>query len=270
MFAKKLNSCMFLLKKAFYWLKYKILSNSLHGTHSPFVYKFLEDVVYNRHEYKHFSGIEQLRESYKRSPEKITMRDFGAGADKNNNKVLKISYIASNFLKRKKYAQLLYRTIQYLKPNTVIELGTSLGITSSYLALANEQTRVISMEGCDNTINFAKRGFQKLGITNIEIINGNLDQTFPMLIDQLEKIDFIFFDGNHRKQATLDYFYKALEKINPDSVFVFDDIYWSEGMMQAWEEIKNNPKVKVTIDLFEIGIVFFRNEQVKENFIINY
>ena len=116
MFAKKLNSWMFLLKKAFYWLRYQLFSKSLHGTHSPFVYKFLEDVVYDKHCYEEYKDIEDLRKRYIESNEEIVMRDFGAGAEKNDNKVLKVSFIARNFLKRKKYAQLLFRTIKYFRP----------------------------------------------------------------------------------------------------------------------------------------------------------
>lgn len=270
MFAKRLNSLMFLLKNAFFWAKYKILSNSLHGTHSPFVYKLLEEVVYDYSQFEEYHTVENLRKSYKNSTEKITMMDFGAGSSKNNNKILKVSFIASNFLNKKKYSQLLFRLIRKFKPESIIELGTSLGVTTAYLAIANQNSKVISMEACPNTSAFAKKGFYQLGLNNIEVVEGNLDITFPALINKLNEVDFIFFNANHRKEATLNYFNIALEKAHKNTIFIFDDIYWSKGMMETWAEIKNNPQVKVTIDLFEIGIVLFREEQEKENFIINY
>jgi predicted O-methyltransferase YrrM len=78
----------------------------------------------------------------------------------------------------------------------------------------------------------------------------------------------VFVDGNHQKEATLRYFKLCLPKVHENSLLIFDDIYWSRGMKEAWNEIKAHPEVTVTVDLFWIGLVYFRKGQVKEDFVI--
>ena len=107
-------------------------------------------------------------------------------------------------------------------------------------------------------------------LQNIEQHVGNFDDVLPKILSEKEKIDFVFFDGNHRKEPTLNYFRQCLDKVHEGSVFIFDDIYWSLEMKEAWSEIKMNEQVTVTLDLFYLGIVFFRKEQVKQHFIIRY
>ncbi len=82
------------------------------------------------------------------------------------------------------------------------------------------------------------------------------------------KYSLLFIDGNHQKEATLAYFEKLLPTVHNDSVMIFDDIHWSKGMEEAWEIIKQHSEVRVTIDTFQWGLVFFRREQEKEHFVI--
>lgn len=258
------------IKTVFRYLSYYFRSNTLHGTHSPFVYKLLEDVVYDRALYPEYNETEEERKHLLQDQRMIRITDYGAGAGINHDKERKVASIAARSLKPKKYARLLFRLVRHFKPRHMIELGTSLGITSSYLSKANPQVTLVTMEGCPNTLAVAKESFMRQGLKNIQTITGNFDHTFTELIDRMETVDFIFFDGNHRKEATLDYFYKALPKANERTLFVFDDIYWSDGMAEAWQEIKANANVRVTIDLFFIGLVFFKKDQAKEDFMIRY
>ena len=172
---------------------------------------------------------------------------------------------------RSKYGQFLFRLAYHFKPNTILELGTSLGITTSYLAFANQNSKVITIEGCTNISSEAKNCFQSLGLNNIETVVGNFDSVLSSrLKTQDSRFDFVFFDGNHKKKPTLNYFNQCLSHATNDSVFIFDDIHWSDEMEEAWEEIKSHPKVIVTIDLFFLGLVFFRKEQAKENFVLRF
>ena len=137
-----------------------------------------------------------------------------------------------------------------------------------YLQKAAPQAKVYTLEGCPSTAGVANETFKKAGINNVELITGNFDNTLAGVINQLDKIDFVFVDGNHQKEATLKYFEWCLPKVHENTLLIFDDIYWSEGMKEAWTEIKANPKVTVTIDLFWIGLVFFKPGQVKEDFLV--
>jgi predicted O-methyltransferase YrrM len=160
--------------------------------------------------------------------------------------------------------------VNRFQPEEVLELGTSLGISSAYLASANSKIKVITIEGCKEIAEKAKENFKKLGLQNIEQHLGNFDDVLPQLLSEKKKIDFVFFDGNHRKEPTLNYFKQCLAHAHEGSIFIFDDIYWSSEMKEAWNEIKMNERVTVTLDLFFMGIVFFRKEQVKQHFIIRY
>ena len=260
---KKLHSLVYYL---IYWVK----STNEHGVHSPFVFDILNQVIYNKTPYYAYEKIEQLRAELQNNYKTLNINDLGAGSTRGNSKQKSIASIANYAAKPKKYGQLLFRLVNYFQPEIILELGTSLGITSSYLAIANSKSKVISIEGSAEIAQQAENNFKSLDIKNINLIMGNFDEQLPILLNQQKILDFVFFDGNHQKAATLKYFNICLAHTTEKSVFVFDDIYWSKEMTEAWEEIKRHPKVTVTIDLFFIGLVFFRKEQAKQHFIIKF
>lgn len=261
---------MFNTTLVFNYIKHLLNAKTRHGVHSPFVYKLIDEVIYDFKDKSEYHEIEKLREKLLNDDRIITITDLGAGSLVNNNKQKQVKALAKNALKPKKLAQLLYRLAKEFSPNTLVELGTCLGVTSAYFGKAIPKGKVITMEGCKQTAAVAIENLSKLNISNTEVLIGNFDTNFPKFVESQEKIDFVFIDGNHRKQATLDYFQLCLPKTHQNSVLIFDDIYWSAGMKQAWEEIKNHPKVSLSIDLFWIGLVFFRNDRVKEHFKIKF
>ena len=255
------------LRFAIKYLKYWFSAKTAHGIHSPFVFQLYNEVINKKGNYYSFDKIEQLRKKLLLSQKEIDVTDLGTGKSEKRT----VSEIAERSLKSVKYGQLLFRLAYHFKSNTILELGTSLGITTSYLASANPNSKVITIEGCPNISSAAKSNFESLGLNNIETVVGNFDSVLgSRLKTQDSRLDFVFFDGNHRKAPTLKYFSQCLEVANNDSVFIFDDIHWSDEMEDVWEEIKSHPKVTVTIDLFFLGLVFFRKEQAKENFILKF
>ncbi len=254
--------------KDYLWHRFK--AKNRHGTHSPFVYRLLDDVIYDFGAKKEYAAIEALRKNLFFDTRIITVTDLGAGSHLNNNRQKKISSLARNALKTPKLAQLLYRLVAELKPSSIIELGTCLGITTLYLQKAAPQAKVYTLEGCPETAAIASETIKKGDADNIELITGNFDNTLPGVINNLPQLDFVFVDGNHQKEATLKYFEWCLPKVHEKTVLIFDDIYWSEGMKEAWREIKAHPKVTVTIDLFFIGLVFFKTGQAREDFLIKF
>jgi predicted O-methyltransferase YrrM len=261
-------TAMFNLRFAKDYLLHRFKAKNRHGVHSPFVYRLVDKVIYDFDAKKVYTDVENLREQLLIDNRIITITDLGAGSHVNNNRQKKISDIAHDALKPPKLAQLLYRLVAGLKPRNIIELGTCLGITTLYLQKAAPGTKVYTLEGCPQTAGIAKETFKKAGINDVELITGNFDNTLPDVINNLDKLDFVFVDGNHQKDATLKYFEWCLPKVHENTMLIFDDIYWSEGMKEAWNEIKSHPKVTVTIDLFWIGLVFFKAGQAKEGFLI--
>lgn len=241
-----------------------------HGIHSPFVYDLIRNVFIDKNKYPDFKTIESRRKELLQDSNSIDVVDFGAGSINFNSKQRKMQDIASSSLSPKKYAQLLFRLIRYSNSKNILEVGSSLGISGSYLALANVNSRCVTLEGAPSIANVAKQSFESCSAKNIEIIVGNFSETLPTALKKLGNVDFAFVDGNHQKQATLDYFEQILPFCNEHSILIFDDIYWSKGMSEAWELIKKDTRVSITIDVCKFGIVFFRKGILKQDFVIRY
>jgi Predicted O-methyltransferase len=252
------------------YLKHRFTAKSRHGTHSPFVYKLTDEVIYDFKSKIEYKSIEAQRKKLFNDDSLVKVTDLGAGSHLNKNRTKKVSQIAKNALKNPALAQLIYRLAKDNNPKSIIELGTCLGITTAYLSKACPDAEVITIEGCPETAKVAYNNFKELDLENVELQVGNFDVLLPEIIDKREKLDFVYIDGNHRKEATLNYFNWCLPKIHENSLLIFDDIYWSKGMKEAWAEIKNHPDVVVTIDLFWIGLVYFRKGQAKEHFKIKF
>ena len=255
------------------YIKYLIVASNAkgHGIHSPFVFSFITKILNDDRHFYAYTAIENLRNLLFIDQQKIVIEDFGAGSRINKHNERSITDIARSSLKPKKYGQLLFRMVDQYKPKNVLELGTSLGITTSYLASAIESTSIVTMEGSTTIAQVARNNFNKLGLKDIKLVEGNFDLTLDSTIKEMGTIDFAFIDGNHRYDPTIRYFRKLLPVMNEYSVLIFDDIHWSKEMEQAWQEIVLDPLVTLSIDLFFIGIVFFREEQkVKQNFVIRF
>lgn len=252
----------------FRYIRFLVLSGNAHSIHSPFIFDFYTKVVAPEKEYYVFKKIEKLRNKLLKSKKIISITDFGAGSKVNNSHIRRISSIAKHTLKPAKIGQFLFKTILYFKPKYIFELGTSLGITTLYLAKANTTSTVITFEGCPELSEIAANHFEKLQADNIRSIPGNIDLTLIKNIEFFSQTDLVFFDANHRHHSTKDYFKACLSKVNENSIFIFDDIHWSTDMERAWKEIKDDPAVTLSIDFFFLGIVFFRKGQPKQHFIL--
>ncbi|CAN5344977.1 class I SAM-dependent methyltransferase [soil metagenome] len=242
-----------------------------HGVHSPFVFQFIKNVINDNKEYSCYSEIEDIRKGLLRDEMIIDVEDFGAGSALAPHKKKSVRTIAKASLKSKKYSQLLFRITQYFKPHTIIELGTSLGITTCYLSKGNPAATIYTLEGSSNIAALANEIFNESGVKNIQLTEGNFDKTLPHVLNNFSAADMAFVDGNHRKVPTINYFRQLIKKTTENSFLIFDDIHWSREMEAAWEEIKNDPAVTLSIDLFFIGIVFFKKEfRVKQHFTIRF
>jgi len=256
------------LNRLIQYIYYLSRSFHLHGVHSPFVFKLQQDIIKGKYAYYCFDDIESIRAKLLLTQKTIAVEDLGAAGKRNKLIEKRISQIAKNSLKSPKEAQLLFRLAYHFKPKTILELGTSLGITTAYLAKSSPEAKVISIEGSATISKIAALNHSKLNIDNIKLIVGDIQAKLEIAIRDLGTLDMVFFDGNHKMKPTLSYFEICLKAAHEDSVFIFDDIYWSKGMHKAWKEIKAHPRVKLSIDLFSMGIVFFKKDQAKEHFTI--
>lgn len=252
------------------YLKFLLRSTNQHGVHSPFVFGLVTRCFYDRTE--HAPAYQLIREHRKgllQDDRSIEVKDLGAGSRVFSPGERKIRSMVKNAGITSKRARLLNRLVRYLDVKHALELGTSLGLGTAALAAGN-QVQVTTIEGCPATAGIAAEQFRKSGLENIDLRVGEFSEVLQELLTEKDphSLSLVYFDGNHQKEPTLEYFEKLVPLAHNDSVFIFDDIHWSPEMEQAWETIKADPRVTVTIDTYFWGLAFFRREQEKEHFVI--
>lgn len=244
-------------------------SKNEHAVHSPFVFGLVTRCFYDSKSKPEYAVLKQFRNAFHNNHKTIEVTDFGAGSRVFKSNQRKISAIAQNAGISQKRAELLLRIARYFASENILEIGTSLGLATSALGLGNPKAKITTLEGCPQTAAVAQQSFSDFGLPHIEVCVGEFETFLKPENHALPTpFDLVYFDGNHSKQATLQYFDWLLPTAHNDSVWIFDDIHWSADMEEAWEVIKNHPQVTVSIDTFAWGIVFFRREQPKEHFVI--
>ena len=212
-----------------------------------------------------FDNITSLRKELERNNLEIEVTDFGAGSKVFKTNKRRIADIAAKAGISKKRGKLLAKTVAYFKPKHILEIGSSLGISTGYMAAGNPQAQITTMEGCPTIAGIAKKNYAALGYSNINMIVGRFEDNLDKVLKD-KTFDLIFFDGNHQKKPTISYFEKCLKTAHEDSVFIFDDIHWTEEMEAAWDHIRNHKKVSLSVDTYKWGLVFFHKGRGKEHF----
>ncbi|MBK7385056.1 MAG: class I SAM-dependent methyltransferase [Flavobacteriales bacterium] len=252
------------------YIDHLVRARARHGVHSPFVYELIESVFRPRPVDEAFAAIEQFRSDLLRSDHTIQVIDLGAGSARSNGPTRRVADQARSALKPPHQARLLYKLARHLDARQVLELGTSFGLTTLYLAYGARNGQVHTIEGCPETLSIAKKNFEILPQPRIHATLGSFEDRLPDVLRRMERLDLAFIDGHHEEEATLRYFELCLSKAHNDTVLVLDDIHWSCGMESAWERVKDHSAVTVTIDLYDMGLVFLRSEQAKEHFRLRY
>ena len=242
-----------------------------HGIHSPFVYDFVANVLNDRRHFYPYDSIEVMRDRLLTDQTLLEVDDFGAGSVTGSKKQRTVASIAKNAAKSKKLCRLLFRIVHNYKPRNILELGTSLGISSAYMASASPRAKLVTIEGAASVAETAKGNHRQLQLQNIRVITGRFEDKLDQVLSEMNSVDLAFIDGNHRFDATRRYFDQLVHKANAGSIFIFDDIHWSEEMEDAWRVIKADKSVLATIDLFFIGIVLFNPAfKSKQHFTIRF
>lgn len=214
--------------------------------------------------------IARERALLKSDQRNLEITDFGGGSSKLKSSNRKISDIASVSLSPPKYSMLYARLIAHYDCKHVVELGTSLGLNTMYLAASGKHANVDTFEGCPNTAAIAEASFEKHNLKNIRVHRGNLDQTLHSVLSGIDTVDFAFMDANHKYEPTLRYATLLMGKMHEDSILVLDDIHYSSEMQRAWEELKQFNNVFCTVDLYRCGLVFFKRSLNRQNVVLQF
>ena len=252
------------------FLNYQLKSTGIHSAHSPFLFDFMQNVLHDKRTFYCYEEAEKLRGKLLLSTEKINVNDLGAGSKVSHSSNRSVRSIVANASTPAKFAQLLFRIGAHYESRSVLELGTSLGLTTLYLSSINKEATVITIEGDESVAAYAAKHFQSLQRKNITLLTGVFERELPLALNHLGKVDMAYIDGNHKLNATIDYFMQILPFTHEKSILVFGDIHWSREMKSAWKKIISSPLITATIDLFYIGIVFFRKEISKQDFVIRW
>lgn len=250
------------LKVTLAYFNYYLKAKTAYKVHSPFLYNVISTCFRDTRNYYAFSNIEQIRTRLKKSKQLLSIQDFGAGSRVNKSQQVAVASILKRATSSKSEAQLFYKLVQYFNSKIILELGTNLGITTSYLASVRQTNQVYSFEGDPSLINLAKEHFKTLQLNNITVIEGNFDSTLPDFLNTLvESIDLVFLDGNHRKQPTLDYYQMLKPHLSANAVVVVDDIRWSAEMYDCWETLSKKEDHQFSLDYGSYGILFHQQEK---------
>jgi len=225
-----------------------------HGIHSPFVYSLVRDVIYDNSVYSDYSFFIKIRKQLYKSDLTLTVANAGANSRCFRGHERKVRDLARVSSVTPKYGKLLYRLVRYYKPATIVELGTSIGLSTLYLSKGNEKSNVITIEGNSSFCEFTRNICLENGIHNVSVIHGMFDEVLPKISTKIIDPTFVFIDGNHTYDSTLNYF-QFFASILHDGIIVLDDIRWSADMQKAWKEITQKFENQATIDLFFMGIV---------------
>lgn len=276
------------------WVRHLLTARNTggHGVHSPYLFEWVRMVMDDKNSYYVWAAIERVREQMLVDERMIDFVDYGSGKKlKTDNCQLKtesidrrkVCDIAKKSLAKKKYAQMLARLVNWMgdggmdngdgimdngKGLTIVELGTSLGVTTAYLAAMDAKNTVLTYEGCEAVAAVAKENWKRLGLKNITCRVGMIDA--EALAEELSRVDVAFVDANHTYAGTRMYVNILLEKMHEKSVLVIDDIHHSREMEKVWQEICADDRVTTSMDLYQMGLVFLDKNYWKRHYKMIY
>lgn len=259
-----------------------------YGIHSPFLYDFAKNCLYAKGNNDTFRYLKRLRRNLTHDHSTITRLDVGAGSRLQHltyllgstatraqpgsfiEKTEKVSTIAKRSLQKEKYCRLFYRMATYLRPQHVLELGTSFGISTAYLAMGHPSADIHTIEACPQTAGIAHTVFQKAGLTNIRQYTDTFSDTLPSLCNEITSVDMAYIDGDHTYNGVMENFSLISKHMSTNGVIIIDDIRWSFQMWRAWKDITNNARSRLSLDLGQMGLVFFFENLSKQKTIMGY
>lgn len=239
------------------WLRWYRRARTWQDLHAPAAFRFAKAVVQDDRSFYAFSRIETLRSFLLNDRTKIETVDYGAGSLVDAGAERTIADIARFTPVSPETGRRLFRLVNHYQPETVVELGSSLGISTAYLASARRRSKVFAVEGNPALGRQARRNWDWLGLDNIRLRTATFDEALPAILSEIDRLDLLFLDGDHRQEPSMRYFEQCLTKTHSGSIFIIADIHWSAGMEAAWAEMRAHPSVRLSIDLFQMGVLFF-------------
>lgn len=252
------------------YVRFRLHARSRYTIHSPFLFELVNEVFRDTRHFYAFDDIESIRDALLADDTIICEESFGEASKALPAGERRLSDIVRTGSLPAEYGRLLFRMVCRLRPGSILELGTAAGISTLYLASAAASVPVITLEGSRELSAIAQRQLEKMKLSNVRVLTGSFSDTLPQALQWMPHPGFVFIDGDHRKEALLDYLQRLMPCITAETVIVIDDIHWSDALLQAWQEIVMLPQVTLSLDLFRMGMLFFRKGIKKQHLMVVY
>ena len=252
--------------KSFLWHCWN--SRGPHGVHSPFVYHLITVVLRRKNQSPQDKLIESRRAVLRKSNESIEVVDFGAGSRAQNGRTRTVGGIARAALQPASHARALGLLADHAQAKTILELGTSFGITTAHLASSMPGASIYTIEGSESVARVARETWDAVGVGSIELTVGSFSDQLKNVIDKMPSVDVVILDGDHRGEACLAYIEQILPYTREHSVLILDDIYWSPSMTEAWYACVADPRFTLSLDFYDFGVLYQTKGRVKEHFVL--
>ncbi|MFO8236573.1 MAG: class I SAM-dependent methyltransferase [Bacteroidales bacterium] len=241
-----------------------------YGIHSPFVFNFYQSVLNTTIVEPDHRLLKLVHKRYKNEKDIVRCPSLGAGSVYGEDTLVSVKDFVTRSSVSFSKGTILYNLVRYFKPAAILELGTGVGLSTIYIVRGYPQASVVTVEGCLSKLEYARKQFSEKGLKSITTVHGEFEAELPGILKKMKQVDMVFMDGDHRLHKTLNYFEMLLDYCHNETVLILDDIHWSAEMEKAWKCIQNYSEVRVTIDLFRFGIILFKKELSRQNFIIKY
>lgn len=268
---KEISEILFLIRRSFDFASYILGTNHYHGhgIHSPFLFRMAEEVFTDFPDRKEFEPVEIVRKKLLKDTSPIPGPDPGAGSRRKLKERTLGAFVRTASISPR-YGRMLTRLVRFARPERIIEWGTGTGISTLYLATAVPSIPIFTVEGNTWLARRAQTIFEKTGHANIHPVAGLFEETFHLVFPDKPIPCAYFIDGNHSAKGTMHIMEKIMNQIHPESVIILDDIRWSEEMYTTWKNLISLQEVRISIDLFSMGIMLFRPGLWKQHFRIRF
>jgi predicted O-methyltransferase YrrM len=250
------------------FIQYLIKGRSKYYIHSPFVYDFCRFVLSRKPLQKDSDTINSIIKYYQSKKDILNLQEFGAA--RKRDYAIKIGDYLNRTAITNKYGRLLHNLVAYYQVEHVIETGTALGISTSWMALSNPNCKISSIEGNKKLCDVSNEMFIRFSITNTQVYCGLVEDVLPELAKNMKCKTLLFIDAHHTGAATMRYFAMIKSYVKDDTIVVFDDINYSAEMNDAWKNIICDERVTLSLNLYRIGVIFFNPSLSKQAFSLYY
>lgn len=259
-----MSNALFRIRGFLWHLLTAFRNNKGFGVQSPFAYHLLNDAIHCKHSYYAFNALLKEKNTLLRERREIEIEDYGS---KGYRRIKRgVCEVAFHSVKSTKQQEMIFRLVNFMQPETILELGTSLGLTSAYMSLARPKAQIVTIEACHACAKEAVELWKRLNLTNITLVEDTFENKLKSVLDRMKKVDFVFIDGNHTGEALNRYFNLIISYCTKNCMMIVDDICWSKDMNESWKQIKQHPSVRVTFDLFHMGIMLLNSDVTPGNY----